>query len=49
VQCYLRYQRDYVKRQSSNGSTAYDNARTRRMNALAQIEEMRSKQLAGEL
>jgi hypothetical protein len=50
VQSYLRYQRDYVTRKYSiNGDQAYNTARCRRMSALAAIEEVRAKQITGEL
>jgi hypothetical protein len=50
VQAYLRYQHDYVKAQcSSSNGDGYNRARERRMNALALIEEMRARQLSGEL
>src|SRR5262245_53777964 len=49
VHAYLRYQHDYVKQKCSrNGDQAYNDARSRRMAALAQIEEARAKQLRGE-
>jgi phage terminase Nu1 subunit (DNA packaging protein) len=50
VQAYLRYQRDYVTRKCSiNGDQAYNDARSRRMAALAAIEEARAKQITGGL
>jgi hypothetical protein len=50
VQAYLRYQHDYVKAQcSSSDGDGYNTARSRRMAALALIEEMRARQLSGEL
>src|SRR6516164_5963241 len=49
VQSYLRYQRDYVTRKYSiNGDQAYNDARSRRMAALAAIEEARAKQISGQ-
>ena len=49
VQAYLAYQRKYVAKECSKETAAYDSARTRRMAALAEVEEMRLKQLRGEL
>jgi hypothetical protein len=49
IEAYLRYQRDYVKRQSSNGDSAYNDARARRMNAVAIVEESKARQVSGEL
>ena len=50
VQSYLRYHRDYITRKYSiNGDQTYNDARSRRMAALAMIEEGRAKQLKGEL
>jgi hypothetical protein len=49
VQSYLRYQHDYVKQKcSSNGDAAYNDARSRRMRALAIVEETRARQVSGE-
>src|SRR5215831_4197732 len=49
VQSCLCYEHDYVKRKSSiNGDAAYSDARSRRMRALAIVEEMRARQLTGE-
>src|SRR5262245_4043767 len=50
VQAYLAYQKQYVKEQnsSSKNGDAYNDARSRRMRALALIEEARAKQISGE-
>jgi phage terminase Nu1 subunit (DNA packaging protein) len=49
VQAYLRHQHDYVKKKySSSGDHAYTDARSRRMAAIAAIEEGRAKALSGE-
>ena len=49
VQAYLAYQRKYVAKECSKDTAAYDSVRTRRMAALAEVEEMRLKQSKGEL
>jgi phage terminase Nu1 subunit (DNA packaging protein) len=49
VQSYLKHERDRLREQSSNGDSAYEDARARKMNAAALIEEMRARQLSGEL
>jgi phage terminase Nu1 subunit (DNA packaging protein) len=51
VQSFVAYARESVREQSasSNGASAYNDARTRRMNAAALIEEMKARELSGEL
>lgn len=48
VQAYLKFKHD-AARHSSNGSTAYEAARARKMAAAALIEELKARQLNGEL
>jgi hypothetical protein len=48
VQSYLKYQRESVKAACASSNGAYNDARTRRMNALAAIEEARARQVSGE-
>jgi phage terminase Nu1 subunit (DNA packaging protein) len=50
VQRYITHEKQRVSEQSAqrNGSSAYGDARTRRMAALAQVEEMRARQLNGD-
>jgi len=40
VKAYLQYQRAYVSKECRKQTAGYDSARTRRMNALAQAEEL---------
>jgi phage terminase Nu1 subunit (DNA packaging protein) len=49
VQSYLKYQRAYVAKECSKDTSAYDRARTRRMTALAETEELHLKRVRGEL
>jgi phage terminase Nu1 subunit (DNA packaging protein) len=49
VQLYQRHREEIVKRDCAKGDDSYNAARTSRMLALAQIEQLRAKQLRGEL
>jgi phage terminase Nu1 subunit (DNA packaging protein) len=51
VQAYGQHERASITEQCStrNGSTGYELARTARMRALAQVEQMKARELAGEL
>lgn len=50
VRAYLRYSRETVKRQCSrNGDGVFEQARSRRMTALARVEELRARQLTGDM
>ena len=51
VQRFIAHEKQRASERSAskNGSSAYNDARTRRMNAAALIEEARARQLAGEL
>src|SRR4029450_6862198 len=51
VQRYVAHekQRAAKQRATRNGSSAYEDARTRRMNAAALIEEAKARQITGEL
>jgi phage terminase Nu1 subunit (DNA packaging protein) len=49
VQRFVAYQKQSVRAQFASGNGAYERERTRRMSALATIEEARAKQISGEL
>jgi hypothetical protein len=48
VSSYLDYVTQRERKQSRNGNSEYESARTRRMAALAETEESRARQISGE-
>ena len=48
VQRFVAYQKQSVRAQFASNNGAYNDARTRRMNAIAIVEEARAKQISGE-
>lgn len=49
VQAFVKHREAIIKRQCSSSDDNYNAARTSRMLALAQIEQLRARQLRGEL